>query len=126
MSQPLRTNAEVLARVASVLSSVSALIAAALLASAGKTHYAIYAAVLALALPLVCRIALTTEPAITASVAVLLTVFGGNWHYAHIPVPLDRVAWLMVLAALWWRRVGGDPRWAALRVRRVHIVLLAA
>jgi O-antigen ligase len=103
-----------------------ALAAAMLLAAEGHTKYATFLGLSVAVLPVATYLAITVEPAITASLATILTVFGGNWHYMHVPVPLDRLAWIAVLAGLGWRAMRGDHRFTKLRFRRVHCVLLAA
>ncbi len=102
------------------------MLAALALAASGHDRYAVAAAITACVLPLVAYLVIVIEPAITATIACILTVFAGNWHYMHVPIPLDRLAWIGVIGALGWRALGGDPRFERLRVRSVHLVLLLA
>jgi O-antigen ligase len=121
-----RISVERIPQQAALAAPVLALAAALLLAAAGHTKYATILGLCVAALPLLTYLAITTEPAITASLATVLTVFGGNWHYMHVPVPLDRLAWIATLAGLGWRALRGDARFQRLKLRPVHIVLLTA
>lgn len=122
----LRTPVEALPRRAALAAAALALLAALALAGSGHDKYAAPAAIAACLLPFVGYWVIVMEPAITATLACMLTVFAGNWHYMHVPVPLDRLAWIGVLAALGWRALAGDPRFQRLRFRGVHLVLLLA
>lgn len=121
-----RIQVAALPRCAALASALAAFVAAALLAADGHGNYALVAAIAACVLPAFTYLVLVLEPGITATVACALTIFAGNWHYMHVPVPLDRLMWIGVLAALGWRALGGDPRFQKLKVRRVHLVLMFA
>ncbi len=111
-------------RRAALASAAVALLAALALAGSGHGKYAAAAAIAACVLPFAAYLVIVTEPAITATLACMLTVFAGNWTYMHVPVPLDRLAWIGVLGSLGWRALAGDPRFQRLRVRGVHLVLM--
>jgi putative inorganic carbon (hco3(-)) transporter len=102
------------------------LAAAAAIAASGHTKYAVVLGACVVAAPALTYLAITTEPAITASITTALTVFGGNWHYMHVPVPLDRVGWLATLAALAWRYMLKEQRFHGMQFRPVHAVLAFA
>lgn len=113
-------------RRAALASAAVALLAALAMAGSGHGKYALPAALAACVLPLIGYLVIVVEPAITATLACTLTVFAGNWQYMHVPLPLDRLAWIGVIGALGWRALAGDPRFQRLRVRGVHMVLLLA
>ncbi len=106
--------------------AISMLGAAGLLVVFGRDSYAADAVAAVALVPAVAYLAVALEPALVATVALMLTVFAGNWQYMHVPVPLDRLAWLGTLAGLGWRYLRGDPRFLRISVKPAHIVLLFA
>ena len=62
------------------------------------------------------------EPAMILTIALLLSVFSGNWSYMGIPIPLDRVAMACGIATVLIRSVreGGDGP----RMRPIHWLML--
>jgi putative inorganic carbon (hco3(-)) transporter len=61
------------------------------------------------------------EPALILTIALLLSVFSGNWSYMGVPIPLDRVAMACGIATVLIRSLqeGDGPR-----VRPVHCLML--
>jgi hypothetical protein len=96
-----RISVERIPQRAALAAPVLALAAALLLAAAGHTKYATILGLCVAALPLLTYLAITTEPAITASLATALTVFGGNWHYMHVSTG--------------WLGLRHSPAWAGAR-----------
>jgi O-antigen ligase len=115
---------------ARLVGSAVALVAAvgaagvALLVARGRTVDAFIAGMAVLALPGLVWIATRVPPAMTIAVATVLSVFAGNWSYANVPFPPERVlfaAGLGVAAYLVWvKRTRTAPP-----IRAVHYVLLA-
>ena len=70
------------------------------------------------------RLSLLVEPAFWLSATISATMFSGNWHYLGVPIPLDRVFFVLTFVALGLRvPLGARFR---VRLRGVHWAMLLA
>lgn len=67
---------------------------------------------------------LVLQPALWLSLTISATMFSGNWGLLGIPIPLDRVCFVLTFVALALRApIGGSYR---LRLRPVHVAMILA
>jgi O-antigen ligase len=77
---------------------------------------------LAIALaPVLLALVVWTEPSITLTVGLGLSLFSGNWEHVNAPIPLDRLLLAVALASVAVRAIS-DPAYRP-RLRAVHVVL---
>jgi putative inorganic carbon (hco3(-)) transporter len=70
------------------------------------------------------RLSLLLDPAFWLSAAIAATMFSGNWGLLGVPIPLDRVCFVLAFAAIALRiPLGADYR---LRLRAVHWAMICA
>jgi putative inorganic carbon (HCO3(-)) transporter len=64
----------------------------------------------------------SVDPSWLLTAGLVLSVFSGDWHYMHIPVPLDRLVIFVAVAVVVMRPLF-DANAPRLRPRRIHALL---